>query len=89
MTENKTAGAPGWVDPDDAPELTDAWFEGAELREAGRPARRGRPRAANPKRAVSIRLSPDVLDYFKGQGPGWQGRIDAALRDIVAKSGRP
>jgi uncharacterized protein (DUF4415 family) len=88
MSENKIAGAPTWVDPDDAPELTDDWFEGAELREAGRPVRRGRPRAARPKQPVSIRLSVEVLEHFKGQGPGWQGRIDAVLRDVVAKAGQ-
>jgi uncharacterized protein (DUF4415 family) len=34
-----------------------------------------------PKKVpVSIRLSPEVVDYFKSEGPGWQGRIDAALK---------
>ena len=32
------------------------------------------------KIAVSIRLSRDVLDHFKATGPGWQSRIDEALR---------
>ncbi len=40
----------------------------------------GRPRAANPKVAVSIRLDPDVVDKFKAAGPGWQTRINEALR---------
>jgi uncharacterized protein (DUF4415 family) len=44
-------------------------------------ARRGRPRKDAPKIAVSIRLSPDVLEQFKATGPGWQTRLDAALRD--------
>ena len=43
-------------------------------------ARRGRPPKAAVKVATSIRLSPDVLDHFKATGPGWQTRIDAALR---------
>jgi uncharacterized protein (DUF4415 family) len=62
------------------PELTDEWFHKAELHKAGRPVRRGRPPAANKKRLVSLRLSPDVLDKFKATGPGWQTRIDAALK---------
>jgi uncharacterized protein (DUF4415 family) len=35
---------------------------------------------AAPKEAVNIRLDPDVLAYFRGTGPGWQSRINAALR---------
>ena len=38
------------------------------------------------KVAVSIRLSPDVLSHFKAKGPGWQSRIDAALRKMVKKA---
>ena len=40
----------------------------------------------NPtKQSVSIRYSPEVLDYFKATGAGWQTRIDETLRDWVAK----
>ena len=35
---------------------------------------------AEKKVPVSIRLSPQVLDYFKSQGPGWQSRIDEVLK---------
>ncbi|MEI4481414.1 MULTISPECIES: BrnA antitoxin family protein [unclassified Phyllobacterium] len=42
--------------------------------------RPGRPIAAAPKMPVSIRLSPDVLDYYRSTGPGWQSRIDETLR---------
>lgn len=45
--------------------------------------RPGRPIADAPKRPVSIRLSPDVLDYYRSTGPGWQGRIDETLRDAA------
>jgi uncharacterized protein (DUF4415 family) len=37
------------------------------------------------KTPISIRLSPEVLDYFKATGKGWQGRIDAVLKDYVAR----
>ncbi|CAN7239347.1 BrnA antitoxin family protein [Phyllobacterium sp. LjRoot231] len=43
--------------------------------------RPGRPLAQSPKVPVSIRLSPDVLAYFRSGGPGWQGRIDETLRE--------
>ena len=39
------------------------------------------------KVAVSIRLSPEVVSYFKSKGPGWQSRIDEALRKMVKKAG--
>jgi len=32
---------------------------------------------------VTLRLDPDVLDRFRADGPGWQGRINAALRKAV------
>ena len=49
--------------------------------------RRGRPQTANPKISTTIRLSPEVLEHFKAGGPGWQSRIDEALRKI-ANSGQ-
>lgn len=39
----------------------------------------GRPRVANPKPVVSLRMDQDVLDYFKSTGPGWQSRINEIL----------
>ncbi|MBJ7536973.1 BrnA antitoxin family protein [Marinomonas sp. C1424] len=44
---------------------------------------RGRPKSDNPKVSTTIRLSPDVLDYFKNEGKGWQSRIDKALKEYV------
>jgi uncharacterized protein (DUF4415 family) len=32
------------------------------------------------KQAISIRLDPDVLAFFKDGGPGYQSRINAVLR---------
>ena len=46
---------------------------------------RGRPRIANPRRSTTIRLSQDVLDHFKAGGPGWQTRMNDALREWIAK----
>lgn len=42
--------------------------------------RRGRPASANPKLPVKLRLDPDVVDAFKAGGPGWQSRMNEALR---------
>ncbi|MBN8528168.1 MAG: BrnA antitoxin family protein [Caulobacterales bacterium] len=79
------------VDPDDAPAWTPDVFERAEFSEGGKVvrrstgtlARRGRPPLDRPKQQVTLRLDQDVLDLFRGQGPGWQGRINAALRKAV------
>jgi len=37
---------------------------------------------------VTIRYSRDVLEYFRATGPGWQVRIDAALKEWVAQRGQ-
>jgi uncharacterized protein (DUF4415 family) len=74
-------------DPD-APEATDEQLAKArpfaeafpELAEAMRKNLGGRPKSENPKRAVSIRLDSDVLEKFKATGPGWQSRMNEALR---------
>lgn len=45
---------------------------------------RGRPPLANRKQLVSVRYSPEVLDYFRGTGEGWQARMDGVLKDYVS-----
>lgn len=60
------------------PELVVA-HERGELRYRGQ---RG-PQRAPVKRSQTLRLSPEVLDFFKAKGAGWQTRIDDALLAIV------
>lgn len=70
--------------PDDAPHLPPEWFDGADVYKAGKLARgRGRPKLANPKQQVSLRLDPDVLAAWKATGDGWQSRINDALRKAL------
>lgn len=75
-------------DPD-APEATDEQLAQARPFDQALPAvaagmrARGRPRVERPKLAVSIRLDQDVVDRFKAEGPGWQSRMNAALRQSV------
>jgi uncharacterized protein (DUF4415 family) len=84
MTAKKRASKTGWTDPDDAPELPDEWFAKADLYMGEKLVRRGgRPKKLAPKEAVNIRLDPDVLAYFRATGPGWQSRINAALRKAM------
>lgn len=40
----------------------------------------GRPKKADPKRQVTLRLDTEVVDRFRATGPGWQTRINEALR---------
>jgi uncharacterized protein (DUF4415 family) len=37
------------------------------------------------KELVSLRIDQDVLQYFQEGGPGWQDRINAALRKTAGK----
>ena len=41
---------------------------------------RGRPKVDAPKVSTTLRLDPDVITYFRSTGPGWQSRINEALR---------
>jgi uncharacterized protein (DUF4415 family) len=81
MPTKKPTTASKWVDPDEAPHLTREWFATADLYDGDKLIRKGgAPRKAAPKEAVNIRLDPEVLAYFRGGGPGWQSRINEALR---------
>ncbi|MDQ2892503.1 MAG: BrnA antitoxin family protein [Pseudomonadota bacterium] len=74
-------------DPD-APEATDQQLANArpfaeafpDLAAKMRKNVGGRPRSDNPKQPISIRLDQDVIAKFKATGPGWQSRINEALR---------
>ena len=37
------------------------------------------------KELVSLRIDQDVLEYFQEGGPGWQDRINDALRKAAGK----
>ena len=80
MGKRKSATAREWIDPDDAPELTDEWFDTADFYEGDKLVRRGRPKSDSPKEALSLRLDPDVIAYYRATGPGWQSRINETLR---------
>ena len=69
---------------DDAPDLSGGgWPE----KFANATVRRGRPPIARPKVSTTIRLSQDVITHFKMGGPGWQTRIDHALREWIRQHG--
>jgi uncharacterized protein (DUF4415 family) len=43
------------------------------------------PSVPGAKEMVSLRIDRDVLDFFQEDGPGWQERINAALRKAAGK----
>jgi uncharacterized protein (DUF4415 family) len=72
---------------EDIPELTDEWFDKAEFAigdRVVRPARRpGRPKSETAKKLIALRLDPDIIERFRATGPGWQSRINAAMREYL------
>jgi uncharacterized protein (DUF4415 family) len=71
-------------DPDDAPVLTRAWAASADLYRGKQLVRRGRPAGTAKKTQTTVRISNDVLAYFRASGKGWQTRMDEALKKHVA-----
>jgi uncharacterized protein (DUF4415 family) len=43
------------------------------------------PSLPGVKELMSLRIDRDVLDHFQEGGPGWQERINAALRKAAGK----
>ena len=77
-----------WRDPDDAPEITDKWIAEADLYRGKKLVRRGRPVGSGQKTQTTLRISKDVLEFFRATGPGWQTRMDNALKRYVAAQRR-
>jgi uncharacterized protein (DUF4415 family) len=77
------------ADPDDAPELTDAFFAHADVYQGTRLIRRGRPKVAAPKQQVTLRLDAAVLEGLRATGPGWQTRVNDALRTFLETTRAP
>lgn len=49
-----------------------------------RPSSRG-PQKSPVKRPLSLRVDSDVLESFRATGPGWQGRMNDALRKAMPR----
>jgi uncharacterized protein (DUF4415 family) len=87
------------IDDPDNPEWTEEMFRKARpmseipelwpgiLQAAAtlREKKRGRPRLARPKVQVTLRLDADVVDGFREDGPGWQGRINEELKEVMKR----
>ena len=77
-----------WRDRDDAPAITDKWIAEADLYHGKKLIRRGRPIGSGQKAQTTLRISKDVLEFFRATGPGWQTRMDNALKRYVAAQRR-
>jgi uncharacterized protein (DUF4415 family) len=43
------------------------------------------PAIPGVREQVTLRIDREVLDYFQEAGPGWQDRINEALRKVAGK----
>lgn len=73
-------------DRDEAPEITEDWIAEADLCRGEKLIRRGRPRVANPKQLLSLRLPPHVIASWRSSGPGWQTRMAELLEKASPKA---
>lgn len=76
-----------WDAVSDNPEWTEADMKEAKPFAEAFPAfaesirrSRGRPPSPSPKFQVTLRIDAEVIERFKAEGPGWQSRINDALR---------
>jgi uncharacterized protein (DUF4415 family) len=80
-----------WDDVSDNPEWTAEEMAEAKpfaevLPESAASARRVRGKQKTPtKQLVSLRLDRSVVDAFKAEGPGWQSRINEALKRAIGR----
>ena len=62
---------------DDLPDMATPYWA---AKFAAARVQRGRPKSSAPKISTTLRLDPEVLAAFKSTGPGWQSRMNEALR---------
>jgi len=83
LQEDKAITAAAKADPDAQPLTPKQLKSMVPMR-----ALRGRPKSDKTKLLVSVRYSPEVLEYFKSTGEGWQSRMDSVLRNYVTRHSR-
>jgi uncharacterized protein (DUF4415 family) len=78
------------AEDEDNPEWTDADFARARPFKEGFPElyaswakQRGRPKVARPKVHIGLRLAADVVEAIRATGPGYNARVEKALRGAI------
>src|SRR5579872_2932110 len=77
MAADKTRRTPNTRD------AAEAAFKAATTKPPELPPKR--PSIPNVRELVSLRIDREVLDHFQEGGPGWQDRINDALRKLIGK----
>jgi uncharacterized protein (DUF4415 family) len=67
----------------DPRKVAEAAFKSATTKPIEAPV--AKPALPGLKELVSLRIDKDVLDHFQESGPGWQDRINEALRKAAGK----
>ena len=67
----------------DPRQTAEAMFKAATTKPIEGPPKQ--PSLPSAKELVSLRIDRDVLEYFQEDGPGWQDRINDALRKAAGK----
>ena len=88
MNAKRKNSVPSSLESDALPEITDAWIAGADMYDGDKLVRRGRPKLANPRQLLSLRLPPQIIARWKATGPGWQTRMAEALEKSAPKPRR-
>jgi uncharacterized protein (DUF4415 family) len=81
-------GSPEWTDEDFA--NAEVWHGNKFLghgRDFKNGRRVGRPKGTGTREMVTLRLDKAVLAHFRAGGPGWQTRLNDALRALVDAAG--
>lgn len=61
---------------EELPEITDEMLARAQINKGGR------PKLANTKKSISLRLPEEVISKWRATGPGWQTRMAKRLEDL-------
>ena len=69
--------------PTSSRDIAEAAFKTATTKPADLPPTK--PAIPNAKEMVSLRIDREILDHFQEAGPGWQDRINDALRKLLGK----
>jgi uncharacterized protein (DUF4415 family) len=69
----------------DARTEAEAAFKKVTAKVAEAPPKQQRVTPPGVKEQVTLRIDQDVLEYFQEGGPGWQDRINEALRKAAGK----
>lgn len=69
-----------------ARDTAEAAFRKTTTKPVEGPAAAKAPAIPNAREQVTLRIDRDVLEHFQADGPGWQDRLNVALRKAAGLS---